>query len=150
MDVQSTLTGTRALVALVQCLVRLEVEEGFAAPELTGAPEALDENRFIAARDGIDAWLLDPVRSSRVPLREMVDEVLAACAPHAAALHCSAELALVPVLFDDPSAERQRRLARAAGGLAGLVRVLSDDMVRDAAHRRDSAEGHRTPVREPV
>jgi carboxylate-amine ligase len=150
MDVQSTITGTRALVALVQCLVRLEVEEGYASPALVNAPEALDENRFIAARDGIDASLLDPLRNGRVTLRDLVDDVLEACAPHAAALRCSEELALVPVLFEDPSAERQRRLAREAGGLAGLVRVLAGDMRQAVALRSGSGERDAAAVGEPV
>jgi carboxylate-amine ligase len=154
MDVQSTITGTRALTALVQCLVRLEVEEGYASPALVNAPEALDENRFIAARDGIAAELLDPLRNGRVHLRALVDNVLDACAPHAAALRCTEDLALVPVLFEDPSAERQRRLAREAGGLSGLVRVLADDM-RKAVERRTgsgsgSGERHAAAVGEPV
>ena len=52
MDAQTRLRDTAALAALVQCLVRLEALEGFAEPELIDAPEVLDENRFLAARDG--------------------------------------------------------------------------------------------------
>jgi carboxylate-amine ligase len=130
MDAQSTLTATRALVALTQCLVRLEVCEGYAAQELVRAPEALEENRFIAARDGIGADLVDPLRGERVALHVIVDELLAACAPHAAALGCEAELALVPVLFDDPSAGRHRRIAEQELGLPGLVDALAADFVR--------------------
>jgi carboxylate-amine ligase len=136
-------------VALVQCLVRLEVEEGYAAAELVGAPEALDENRFIAARDGTHACLLDPARSARVDLREVVDDVLQACAPHAAALGCRADLALVPVLFEDPSADRQRRIAEEAGGLPGLVRALSADMTSGLADGR-SGERDRAALDEAL
>jgi len=130
MDAQSTLTATRALVALTQCLVRLEVCEGYASQALLCAPEALEENRFIAARDGIGADLVDPLRGQRIPLHVIVDELLAACAPHAAALGCEAELALVPVLFDDPSAGRHRRIAEQERGLPGLVQALAADFVR--------------------
>jgi len=130
MDAQSTLTATRALVALTQCLVRLEACEGYAAQELLCAPEALEENRFIAARDGIGADLVDPLRGERVPVHVIVDELLAACAPHAAALGCETELALVPVLFDDPSAGRHRRIAEQERGLPGLVQALAADFVR--------------------
>lgn len=130
MDAQSTLTATRALVALTQCLVRLEVCEGYAPPQLINAPEVLEENRFIAARDGIGADLIDPVRRDRLPLHAIVDRLLAACAPHAAALGCEAELALIPVLFEDDSAGRHRRLAEEERGLPGLVQALAADFVR--------------------
>ena len=38
----------------------LELEEGYLAPDRIGSPEVLAENRFIAARDGIHARLIDP------------------------------------------------------------------------------------------
>ena len=55
------------------------------------APEVLDENRFLAARDGVEAELIDP-RPGRGAGAELVAEVLAACAPHARELGCEAEL----------------------------------------------------------
>ncbi len=67
MDAQTRLESNAALVALVQCLVRLEALEGFADPLAIGSPEVLDENRFLAARDGADAALIDPVAERRVP-----------------------------------------------------------------------------------
>src|SRR5206468_7317568 len=59
MDAQSTVTDTAALAALVQSIARLELEEGFASPALLDAPEAIAENRFLAARDGMQARLLN-------------------------------------------------------------------------------------------
>ena len=53
MDAQTTVTETAALVALVQCIARLEATEGFASPLLVDSTELLTENRFIAARDGM-------------------------------------------------------------------------------------------------
>ena len=58
MDAQTRIRDTAALAALVQCLVRREALDGLAEPELS--PEVIDENRFLAARDGIEARLLDP------------------------------------------------------------------------------------------
>ena len=60
MDAQTRIRDTAALAALVQCLVRIEALSGMAEAELVHADEVLDENRFLAARDGIDAQLLDP------------------------------------------------------------------------------------------
>ena len=61
LDAQTTASETAALAALVQCIARLEVEEGYVPAALVGGQEALEENRFIAARDGMDARLIDPV-----------------------------------------------------------------------------------------
>lgn len=130
MDAQSTSTATRALVAFVQCLTRLESEEGWADQRLVHAPEALDENRFLAARDGTGVALLDLQLGGRVSLRERVDKMLHACRPHAQDLGCEDDLDLVPILLSDASAPRQRRLAAEAGGLPGLVEKLSTDFTR--------------------
>ncbi len=128
MDAQGDTDATRALVALTQCLVRLEAEDGLAPEALVHAPEVLDENRFLAARDGAEAELVDPVRRRRVPLGTVVSEMLDACRPVARELGCSAELELVPGLLADPPAERQRRLARGPEGLRGLVAALAGDL----------------------
>lgn len=130
MDAQSTVTATRALVAFVQSLVRLEAEEGWADQRLVHAPEALDENRFLAARDGTGVALLDLAVGGRVSLKERVETMLDACRPHAQDLGCEDDLDLVPILLSDASAPRQRRLAAEAGGLPGLVEKLSTDFTR--------------------
>ena len=53
MDAQTRAPDTAALAALVQCVVRLEATERWASRAQSHAWEALDENRFIAARDGM-------------------------------------------------------------------------------------------------
>jgi carboxylate-amine ligase len=128
MDAQSYTSDTGALTALVQCLARLESEEGWASESLLDLPEAIHENRFLAARDGMDASFLDPERGTSVPVRSIVNEVLAACEPHAQDLGCEAELARVQRLSEFPCAAWQRDRA-AAGGLRGLVADLADAYV---------------------
>ncbi len=126
MDAQVHPSDTAALLALVQCLVRLEALEGFVASRLVHAPEVLDENRFLATRDGMDAALLDPVAERARPIADWLDEVLEACAPHAAALGCEAELALVPALAADTGAAFQRAVAaRSVSGPAGVAEALA-------------------------
>jgi glutamate---cysteine ligase / carboxylate-amine ligase len=124
MDAQTRIRDTAALAALVQCLVRLEALEGFAEPE--DVPEAMDENRFLAARDGIDAELLDARRSRRVPAAGRLATLVDACWPHARALGCERELALLAHLAGDPGAVRQRAIA-SESGLQGLVHALCGD-----------------------
>ena len=130
MDAQTSVQETAALVALVQSIARLEHEEGYAADELLCAPEVLDENRFIAARDGASAELIDPVRERRVPVRQLLDELLAAVAPHADDLGCSAELDYLPTLAANPPSVRQLRQAQRDAKLPGLVEQLADGFGR--------------------
>jgi len=110
MDAQTRIADNAALVALVQSAVRLEATEGWADEEIAARPEVLDENRFLATRDGMRASFLDPEHASCRPVRDVLDQLLAACAPHAAALGCEAELAAVPALADEPGDHRQRLL----------------------------------------
>jgi carboxylate-amine ligase len=123
MDAQSQLGDVGALVALVQAVVRLEAEEGYASAKLVQAPEVLDENRFIAARDGIRARLVHPELRRRVPVRDLVRDLVAAARPHAAALGAGQELAQVERLLEAPGAERQRIHG---GDLETLTKSLSD------------------------
>ena len=125
-DSQSTVAETAALAALVQSVARLEIEEGHAAPELVDTPEVLSENRFLAARDGMDARLIDPVLERRVPARQQAAELLEACQPHAVALDCEVELEGVGRLTERTGAERQLEFARGEARLPGLVCELSD------------------------
>jgi carboxylate-amine ligase len=126
MDVQIESSDTAALVALVQCLARAELEEGIAPLELVEAPEVLAENRFLASRDGMEAALIDPSAGGPVPVKRLLERTLAACAPHARDLDCAEELRAVETLADQPGASRQRALAKGEGGLSGLLRALAD------------------------
>ena len=130
MDAQSTLDHTAALVALVQSLVRLELVDGHADAALVHAPEVLDENRFLAARDGVDAELVDPVRERAVSVVDIVAELMLSCAPHAAELGCADELKYVAELLVHGGPARQRRLAE-RDGLVGLVADLAADFRGD-------------------
>lgn len=124
MDAQPRLATTAALTALVQALARLELEQGFASPRLVGAQEVLAENRFIAARDATAAEFIDPSRARLVPLPTILDDVLVAARPHAAALDAADEIEDVRMLMLAPEPRRQERLA-ASGGLPVLVADLA-------------------------
>jgi glutamate---cysteine ligase / carboxylate-amine ligase len=130
MDAQSTLRDVGALVALTQAVARLEAEERFAPEALLDAPEVLAENRFLAARDGVEAELIDPVARRRVPVRVVARELLDAARPHARQLGGLTELDAVADLLDRPAAERQRALARHHQGLPAVVESLSAGFTR--------------------
>jgi carboxylate-amine ligase len=126
LDAQTTASQTVVLAALVQCIARLEITEGYASERLVGSQEVLDENRFLAARDGMKAKLIDPARERRVPGPEQLDALLEACAPHASALGCEAELAAVSRMAACTGAQRQLQLARNGDRLKGLVARLAE------------------------
>lgn len=122
MDAQSSVGESASLIALVQSLARLELEgagtRGWAQPEL------LAENRFIAARDGLSALLIDPAGRNLVPVRALLEQLIDDCRPHAAALGCSAELEAAGRLARENGAERQRRWVSDGGDLPSLVSAL--------------------------
>lgn len=126
MDAQTEAVDAASLVALVQCLVRLEVVEGWASWRVLSAREVLEENRFLAARDGVHAELIDLDHDGLVPVRALAEELLAACAPHARALGCTDELERVHDLLDLPGAQRQRDAAGAEGDHGRLLGALAD------------------------
>lgn len=126
MDAQATVDETAALVAFVQCLVRLELREGYVAPDVLTSPEVLAENRFLAARDGMEAEFIDPVAERREPAREQLEPLLEALAPHAYELGCHPELQGVHQLAEDSGAVDQLVVARRPNRLRGLVEALSE------------------------
>jgi carboxylate-amine ligase len=134
MDAQTRVADTATLVALVQCLVRSEALDGHAGERLAGAPEVLEENRFIATRDGMSARLVDPERELLVPVLERLERLVEGCTPHAAELGCVAELASVATLARAPGADRQRACAGVPKPQLGrLMRELHADFA--SAHR---------------
>lgn len=123
MDAQSRIAEIAPLVALVQSLARLELEEPTDQPD-SGA-ELIAENRFLAARDGLDARLIDPatgkLTSARVLLRSLIDQ----CRPHAAALGCAVELECANGLIAANGAIWQRTWALAGRDLPSMLTRLA-------------------------
>jgi glutamate---cysteine ligase / carboxylate-amine ligase len=125
MDAQTTVSDSAALTALVQCLVRLEATEGSGADPTVDLPEVLAENRFLAARDGTEASLIDAQLGRRRPVSDVLESVLRLCTPHAEDLGCLEELQWTRNLAATPRPLRQLDLARGPDKLLGLVEALS-------------------------
>jgi glutamate---cysteine ligase / carboxylate-amine ligase len=123
MDAQSTVADSAAIIALVQSLARLTLESE-PAGDGVGA-EVLAENRFLAARDGLDARLIAPPERRLVPARVQLNDLVARCRAHAGALGCEYELDQVGRIAVANGAECQRARAR-VGGLVELVKALSE------------------------
>ncbi len=129
-DGVSTLAEMRALVALTHCLVvdlSDRLDRGERLPSLP--PWHVQENKWRAARYGLDAWIiLDEHSNERLLLDDLAD-LLVRLAPVAERLGCSAELASVAdIPRRGASYQRQRRVAEETGG--DLVAVV-DSVVRE-------------------
>jgi glutamate---cysteine ligase / carboxylate-amine ligase len=127
MDAQTRLEDAAALVALARCLTRLEVTEGWAGDAAIGAVEAIDENRFLAARDGNRAELIDVEGETRIAVADLVDVLVEHCLPHAQEMGCEAELEGVRDLVREGGCDRQRAHGGEASELRGLVGWLADE-----------------------
>ena len=84
---------------------------GLATDGAIAAPEVISENRFLAARDGVDAKLIDPDLETRIPVPELLDDLLEVCRPHAQDLGCATSSSPSPTSSRTPrtSARSQRR-----------------------------------------
>jgi carboxylate-amine ligase len=123
MDSQTRVAHTVALSALVVSLVKLLVERREQDVQLPESPwEILDENRWLAARHGLDAELLDQASGRRRGVRELSAELLAQLQPHARELGCERELAGVEdILRSGNGALRQQMVYEANHDLRELM-----------------------------
>lgn len=135
MDAQMDLADTTAIVALVQSLARMVLEEGEWQPQVPA--EVLAENRFLAARDGMDGRLIDFAGGCLRPAGAIVEALLQRCDPHARALGCAEELSLVHELAALNGAHRQRQCLRTQGSMSGVLEMLAERF--SPASRPDSA-----------
>jgi glutamate---cysteine ligase / carboxylate-amine ligase len=126
MDGQSCLGGVAALAALVQALASLELERPGGRGAEPRADELVEENRFLAARDGMAARLIDERTGRRIRAIEWLERLLEACRPHARRRGCERELGSVHELVRHNGAERQLAEARHDGDLRRVVSRLAD------------------------
>jgi carboxylate-amine ligase len=117
MDSQTRVEHTIALSALIVSLVKLLTERARGGGPAPDPPwEILDENRWLAARHGLEAELIDAASATRASVRQLTESLLAELEPHAVELRCAQELQGV------------RDLLRAGNG------ALRQQMVYEANH----------------
>ena len=113
-----TLDEIGAVAALSQCLVDQfdrEIDRGYTLP--TPASWVLRENKWRAARYGLDAEVIVDDRGTVQPLREALRELVEELTPTAKRLGCAAELAdVLRIIEVGASYERQRAVAAAHDG----------------------------------
>lgn len=117
-DGVSTLTEMASLAALVQVLVEhlsRRLDDGETLPTLP--PWFHRENKWRAARYGLDARVIADESGTQRLIREHVSELVDELAPVAVDLDCTAEFAAVHEILDAGAGyERQLKIADAAEG----------------------------------
>src|SRR5205814_4497173 len=92
-DAQTRVEHTLALAALVQAMVKELAEHFDAGQELSKYPyEMLDENKWLAARHGLDGELVDLPSKDRVATKDLVRRVVDRVRGHAQELGSEDEL----------------------------------------------------------
>ena len=125
-DTQTRLEYTIALAALVQSMCKELAEHYVAGYELSTYPqEMLEENKWLAARYGIDAELVDLPHRSRCDARELSRRLVERLRPHAEELGCARELeGVLEIVERGSGAQRQLAVWRADRDLRALMRSI--------------------------
>jgi glutamate---cysteine ligase / carboxylate-amine ligase len=126
MDGQSTLEDVAGVVALVQALASVELERRDDPQPEPRTSELIEESRFLAARDGMAALLIDARSGERVPAIEQLERILDACRRHARRLFSERELEFVQRLMGHNGAVRQLAHAGRDGDLRRVTAELAD------------------------
>ncbi len=131
MDAQTRVEHTVAIAALVQAMVRELAHHYDAGKELSDYPyEMLDENKWLAARGGLDAELVDLPSSGRIPARALARRVLHRLRGHAEDLGSADELAGIEDLLDNGTGgERQVIVYEANHDLREVVAEIVEKTV---------------------
>ena len=132
-DAAPTLRETAALAALAQSVVA-HTAELFDRGELPPLPRewTIRENRWLAARHGVEAELIVDDRGRRQPAVEILDELLDMVRPAAERLGAADELDDLRELWSiGPGYVRQRRIVEAGGSLRDVVDTLIDELATD-------------------
>jgi carboxylate-amine ligase len=128
-----TMTEIATVAALAQCLVEWMdtlIDRGYGLP----CPKAwiVGQNKWRAARHGVDAELIIDERGSLQPARAAIEELVEELTPVARRLGCEDELLNARrILEHGPSYLRQRRWVEAGGTLVDVVDGLIEELRSD-------------------
>ncbi|GAB3133394.1 glutamate--cysteine ligase [Marisediminicola antarctica] len=134
-DGLATTQEVGAIAALTQCLVEelsTAIDRG---EEIATMPSwFVRENKWRAARYGLDAIVIQDAAGNELPVRDDLRDMVVRLEPIAARLGCLDELAgITSILEKGASYQRQLRVAEATGGslkavVASLVKELRDGL----------------------
>jgi glutamate---cysteine ligase / carboxylate-amine ligase len=130
-DGQARLENLAGLVALVQSLAATLAEQYEADGALPIQPVTLvAENKWRAARYGLDAELIDFVRDEVRPAREASLELVELATPSARTLGCEDELAEIErICARGTGSDEQRNVQEEEGNLLAVAKWLAEQTV---------------------
>lgn len=133
-DSVPTLREVGMLAAVVQCLVQLfdtQLDRGYGLP--ARPPWVVAENKWRAARYGLDAVIITDADGSTAQLRDEIYELMHDLEPVALRLGCPEELAVISeVLEAGASCDRQRAVLSGSGEqLTSVVDALVTEFAED-------------------
>lgn len=132
-DAMPTMTETCALAALAQCAVsRYDelLDRGYRLP--SERDWVLRENKWRAARHGLDASMVVDAAGRTRPITNLIEEEVEELMPFARRLDCADELAGIhDILATGTSARRQRQVLDRHGDLRDVVRALRAEFATD-------------------
>ena len=128
MDAQTRVEHTLALAALIQAMVKELAEHYDAGKHLARYPyEMLDENKWLAARHGMEGELVDLPERRRVPAKELAKRLYDRLREHAQDLGSADELeAIEDILHHGNGAQRQRVVYEANHDYAEVMKEIVD------------------------
>ena len=137
-----TLREVAVVAALSQCLVQrfdTMIDRGYTLP--TPRAWLVRENKWRAARHGLDASIIVDEAGNTVPLRESLTELVEDLMPVARRLDCTDELQrTIEILDRGPSYLRQREVVAAGGTLQDVVDSLVQELIADAPAPRPARQ----------
>jgi glutamate---cysteine ligase / carboxylate-amine ligase len=125
-----SLREVASMAALAQCLVTWLDARAEGGQALAGPSEwVLRQNKWRAARYGLDAKLIVDDNGTCHSLPDLVEELMTTLQPIASELQCADELAgLSQILDGGASYQRQRRVVAQGGTLQDVVDLLIGEM----------------------
>ena len=125
-DGQTRVEHTVALAALIQAMVKELCEHFDAGKRLSDYPHAmLDENKWLAARHGLGAQLVDLPSADRVSAADLAERLLERLQPHAEELGSAAELdGIRDLIAHGTGSRRQLHVYDANQDFAELMRDI--------------------------
>jgi carboxylate-amine ligase len=131
-DAQASIGAVEGIVALVQSLVATLAEAYEDGETLPVQPVTLvDENKWRATRDGLDARLVDLDNDTERSAREAVLALVERSEPAARRLGCAAELDSVEALLaQGTGADAQLGVYEETGSLLAVAQWLAEETVR--------------------
>jgi YbdK family carboxylate-amine ligase len=135
-----TLREVGVMAALSQCLVHqfdTMIDRGYTLP--TPRAWLVRENKWRAARHGLDASIIVDEGGTTVPLRQAIRELVEDLTPVAARLGCVAELrGAIDIMERGSSYIRQREVVEAGGSLRDVVDGLIAELHADVPAPRST------------